>query len=275
MPKNILLPTDFSDNAWSAALYAIKLYANEQCTFHFLHSTKMKASSMSNISNKLISVLVENAEKDLGQLKAKVEKEYANENHTFKVFLSTNLLHNSIEVLVEKEAIDIIVIGTKGATLAKEIMFGSNTVNVIKQIKKCPVLVIPNEYKYIQPEEIAFPTDYNRPYGEELSALKDLADLYNSKIRIVHINTEEAISKTQKQNLALLKIGLDHNDSIFHWMPNCDKKEKAINDFIKELKINILVMINYKHSFLENLVKEPVIKNIGFHPTIPFLVIPR
>lgn len=275
MPKNILLPTDFSDNAWSAALYAIKLYADEQCTFHFLHSTKMKTSSMSNISNKLISVLVENAEKDLAKLKAKVEKEYANENHTYKVFLSTNILHNSIEVLVEKEEIDIIVIGTKGATLAKEIIFGSNTVNVIKQIKNCPVLVIPNEYKYIQPEEIAFPTDYNRPYGEELSALKDLADLYNSKIRIVHINTEEAISESQKQNLALLKIGLDHYDSIFHWMPNCDKKEKAINDFIKELKINILVMINYKHSFLENLVKEPVIKNIGFHPTIPFLVIPR
>jgi hypothetical protein len=29
MQKKILLPTDFSDNAWNAIIYALKLYANE------------------------------------------------------------------------------------------------------------------------------------------------------------------------------------------------------------------------------------------------------
>ena len=57
-------------------------------------------------------------------------------------------------------------------------------------------------------------------------------------------------------------------------MPDYSKKDEAIKDFIDELNINILVMINYKHSFIESLVKEPVIKKLGFQPTIPFLVIP-
>ena len=60
----------------------------------------------------------------------------------------------------------------------------------------------------------------------------------------------------------------------FHWMPDYAKKVNEINDFIEELKIDMLVMVNYKHSFIENIINEPVIKKIGFHPIIPFLVIP-
>lgn len=275
MPKHILLPTDFSDNALSAAIYTLKLYKEEQCTFHFLHSSKLHTSSMSSMSNKLARVLAEKARKELDDLKAKVEKEYANENHTFKVILSTNDLHSLIAVVVEKENIDLIVIGTKGETKAQEILFGSNTVNIIKQVKNCPILVIPNKYDFVKPEQIAFPTDFNRIYGDELLPLKQLADLNSSKIRIVHINNKNDISDTQKQNLALLETTLEHYDYSFNWMPNYDKKAKAIQDFIEELKINILVMVNYKHGFIENIMKEPVITNISFHPTVPFLVIPQ
>jgi MinD superfamily P-loop ATPase len=57
-------------------------------------------------------------------------------------------------------------------------------------------------------------------------------------------------------------------------MPDYAKKTQEINDFIEELGVNILVMINYKHSLIESIVKEPVIKKIGFKPIIPVLVIP-
>ncbi|GAL72486.1 hypothetical protein JCM19302_1608 [Jejuia pallidilutea] len=33
--KHILLPTDFSDNSWSAIVYTLKLYANETARFIF------------------------------------------------------------------------------------------------------------------------------------------------------------------------------------------------------------------------------------------------
>ena len=58
-------------------------------------------------------------------------------------------------------------------------------------------------------------------------------------------------------------------------MPNYSKKSTEINDFSSELDINMLAMVNYEHSFIEKLIKEPVIKKIGYHPPIPFLVIPE
>jgi hypothetical protein len=58
-------------------------------------------------------------------------------------------------------------------------------------------------------------------------------------------------------------------------MPKYDKKTKEIIDFVEELDINILAMVNYKHSFIEKIINEPVIKKIGFNPKVPFLVIPE
>ncbi|WP_439152304.1 universal stress protein [Winogradskyella sp.] len=274
MRKNILLPTDFSDNAWCAAVYALKLYAEEECNFYFLHSSKMKASAMSNMTNKLLNIMADKAKKELLELKELAESSDANANHEFDIILSTEAMDDAIERAIQKHKINLIVMGTKGATRAKEIFFGSNTVKIIKHTKSCPIFLIPHEFDFEEPKQIAFPTDFNRFYGEELLPLKRLADLYNSKIRVVHINEEENLNHKQNYNLAMLKTYLENYPHSFHWMPDYTKKANAIIDFIEELNINILVMINYEHSFIESIIHEPVIKKIGFHATVPFFVIP-
>jgi len=274
MKKNILLPTDFSDNAWSAALYTLKLYAEKDCTFYFLHSAKMKVSTMSSMSNKLLRVMTEEAKNNLSELKSMAENINTNANHSFETILSSYELQDAMDTIIKKYSINLVVMGTKGATKAHEIVFGSNTVNSIKNIKECPVLMVPDEFDYVKPEQIAFPTDFHRVYGDELLPLKQLASIYDSKIRIVHINKQDKLSDAQNTNLELLKTSLANYTHSFHWMPDYGNKEKIIKDFIEELDINILTMINYKHSFIESIIKEPVIKKLGFQPTIPFLVIP-
>lgn len=274
MKRNILLPTDFSDNAWSAAVYALHLYKEIECKFYFLHSIKMNASTMSNFSNKLLKVMSENALKELNDLKSMAENANANANHEFEIILSTNDLQNAIETSIHNYGIDLIVMGTKGVTGAKGFLFGSDTVHIIKKIKSCPILIVPDEFDFVKPMQIAFPTDFKRFYGEEIPPIKRLAELYNSKIRIVHINEEDKLNQIQEYNLEMLKTYLKKYAHSFHWMPDYAKKTQEINDFIEELGINILVMINYKHSLIENIVKEPVIKKIGFKPIIPVLIIP-
>jgi nucleotide-binding universal stress UspA family protein len=274
MRNNILLPTDFSDNAWSAVVYALKLYAEEECTFYFLHSSKMKLSRMSNMSNKLLEVMTENGMKELIDLKEMAENANINANHSFEIILSANDLQKAIEIAIKKHQIDLVVVGTKGASKAKAILFGSNTVHIIKKTKLCPILVVPDEFDFVEPKQIALPTDFSHFYGEELLPIKRLAELYNSKIRIVHINKENDLTDLQGYNLAMLKAYLEDYPHSFHWMPDYAKKTQEINDFIAELDINILAMINYKHSFIDSIIKEPIIKKISFHPIVPFFIIP-
>ncbi len=272
---NILLPTDFSDNAWNAIVYALKMYEEQKCTFYFLHSPKIIVSQTSVRSTKLSETINKTALKDLRELKELAEVSNANRNHRFEVILGSENLKDAIETAVRKHNLDIVVMGTKGATGAKELLLGSNTVSIIKKMRLTPILVVPDEYDFVIPTQIAFATDFNRVYNHiEINALKNLASLHDSRIRIVHINKEKNLSQIQQDNMAILKNSLKQFEHSFHWMPDYANKAIEINDFIEELNIDILTMVNYKHSFIENLVNEPVISKIGHHLKIPFLVIP-
>ena len=275
MKKNILLPTDFSDNAWNAAVYALKLYADDECTFYFLHSIKMNISAMSNLSSKLLNTLKENALKEMLELKEMAQNTDANSNHDFQIIVSQNYLQQAIEDAFKKHRIDLVVIGKKGSTAAKELFLGGNTIETIKKMRLCPILIVPEEHDFTPPKQIAFPTDFNRFFDDkELRPLKNLAEMNNSKIRVVHINVEPNLNDIQEYNYTVLKSFLEDYEHSFHWMPDYANKSHEITTFIKDLEIDILVMMNYKHSFLENLLKEPVVKKIGTHPLVPFLVIP-
>ena len=274
--KSILLPTDFSDNAWSAAVYALKLYEKSECTFYFINSCKTEVSVMSNMSNKLLNVMKESAMKELLELKRMARIANANEKHNFEIILSSENIVDAINRTIRTHAIDMVVMGTKGASMAEGIFFGSNTVKVLKKVKSSAVLVVPDEFNYVVPTQIAFPTDYNRLYdGKELDPLKKLASVHNSKIRILHIEVQKKLSDIQEHNIKMLDENLVNFEHSFHWMPDYDKKASVIQDFIDELNINILVMVNHRHSFIEKIILEPVIKTIGFHSKVPFLVIPE
>ena len=276
MQKKILLPTDFSDNAWNAIIYALKLYANETCDFYLLNSIKIKGSTMSNFSSKLSSTIRKSAFKDMLELKQMIERVNANANHNFEILVSNADLKDALETAIKKHTIQMIIMGTKGASGAKEFFFGSNTVNVINKVRLCPILTIPDQFDFVEPKKIAFSTDFNRLYKEEeLAPLKEITDLYNSEINIVHLNNEEHLNEVQEYNSKILENDLKDYNHHFFWIPNYGKKANDINDFIKEQNINMLAMVNYKHSFIEKITKEPVIKTIGFQPFIPFLVIPE
>jgi nucleotide-binding universal stress UspA family protein len=217
----------------------------------------------------------DDAMKELLALKALAETSNSNANHDFDIILSTGDLNKAIKDAIKKHKINLIIMATKGVTGAQEFFFGSNTVRVISDIN-CPVLIVPEDYDFIEPKQIAFPTDYNRFYDtKEIKILRQLADLFDSKIRIVHIYANEKLSEIQNYNLIMLQKHLKINDYSLHWMPRYTKKVEEINDFIEELDIDLLVMVYYKHSLIEKLFREPVVKKISYQPIVPFLVIPE
>lgn len=274
---NILVPTDFSDNADSALQYALQLYAHQACTFYLLHTTYID-EAVDRAFNAAYTDEHQNRtfEKKLTALTEQTTLANGNDKHQFKWLLSDKELRNAVKDAVKTNAIDIVVMGTKGTTDAVEYVMGSNTVKVLRKITECPVLVLPDGYQFIEPQQITFPTDYNRNYDQkELGSLKFLADLYQSKIRIVHINVDKNLSDDQNKNMEELKSYLAGYDYSFHWLSDTSSKSKSIATFIDALEIDILAMINYKHGVLERILNEPVIKKLAFHPTVPILVIPK
>ncbi|WP_417371664.1 universal stress protein [Gelidibacter japonicus] len=276
MRHHILLPTDFSENAWSAALYAIRMYAKVPCTFYFSHAwTFVNTGSRTYISPSYIDTLQNTSKEQLETLKQRAQFVSPHSEHEFKTIFSEDFLSESIKTAIKDHAIDLVVMGTKGATGAKEFLLGSNSVNVIKKVKLCPILLVPHKYEYAKTDRIAFATDFKRPYGDEILPLISLAKLQKSNLEILHINGPDDLTEKQQVNLNTLTQLLKDQPHNVHWIPEIGTKEEIISAFIEENNINLITMINYEHSFLEYILNEPIIKKMGYHSLIPFMVIPH
>ncbi len=174
--QRILLPTDFSDNSWNAIVYALRLHANVKCKFYIIHSIKLKASSMSTLSNALLKIMAEKAYKELDELKKQIETSIYNSQHTVETILTDQDITDAINHTVKVKKIHLVIMGTKGVTDTSEVVFGTNTIHVIKNLKSCPLLIIPDNFDFKIPLQIAFPTDFNRNYSHgELDKLIKLA----------------------------------------------------------------------------------------------------
>ncbi len=276
--KRILLPTDFSNNSWSAIKYALQLFKNETCTFYLLNTYTPAIYHVEYVLIEpaqfgIYDAVKENSLRQLDEFETRIKKEFNNPKHSVETIAAFNTLVSEIKEVVEKNKIDYVVMGTKGATGAKEILFGTNTVHVFKNVK-CPVLAIPDGFDFEAPHEVLFPTDYKIDYkNKHIRPIIDILSFYNSRVNILHATYGYELSEKQETNRKKLETIFKKTTQLFHNVSGQTVAE-AIDKFQLKAKVNLLVMINNKHSFFENLFFKNTISQIGFHLNIPFLVIP-
>ena len=276
--KKILLPTDFSENSWNAIKYALQLFKNEPCKIYLLNTYTpviyhAEYALAEPVNLGILDTFRDEASKKLDDLKTRIEKEFTNPIHNIKTIGAFNMLIAEIIDIVDNKKIDFVVMGTKGATGAKEILFGSNTVHAFKNVK-CPIIAVPSGFEFEKPHDILFPTDYDIKYkSHHLKPIKSIIALYNIRINILHLTYGYELSEKQQNNKSILEKSFKKVAHLFHEQSN-QTVEEGITNFQKKTRINMLVMINNKHSFFENLFFKSTINQIGFHIDIPFLVIP-
>ncbi|MDT7827419.1 universal stress protein [Pricia sp. S334] len=276
--KKIILPTDFSDNAFNAIRYAVQLYKDIETTFYLLHTYTPPVYQMEYVMQSPAQFGLgdrhrQEAANRLNGLRDKIKSEFGNQKHSFITHVAFNTLIYEILETIENEKADLVIMGTQGATGATEILFGTNTVHLIKKTT-CPVIAVPSEFEYENPKEILFPTDYIPDYSQEqLQQLVDIAENHKSHLEIIHVSSGFELADIQESNKKKLKVIFAEISHSFHDLPD-QGVIAAINNFQKKKEIKILAMIRNKHTFFERMFIEPVIKKLGFHVNIPFMVIP-
>ncbi len=266
--QKILVLTDFSNNAYNALFYTTQLLKSKICTFYILNTydqhTPLRSKRPPKVTDKaLLKQRNDESKEGLNNTQHRIVLDNANTNHTFKTISKNGNLVETVSKTVENKHIDLVVMGNKGVTWAKAIFWGSSTIKIISNIKLCPILTIPKEIDFKVPKEIAFVTDYKRHYNSKILApLLFMGSLCSASLRILHINEEKVLDTFQESNLHTLRQYLAPIENSVHGMPNFASKTKALHLFLEE------------HSFLKELIREPVIKKVSFDLDIPFLVIP-
>lgn len=274
--KKIVVPTDFSENAFNALKYSAELFKYEKCEFYVIHAYADEVYENDVISDEVLQetkkAVRNRSEKEVEGIIRKVEQEFSNPRHQFHGSSAFGLLIDEVNDLVDRENADLIVTSTRGKTNDRKITFGSNTLQIIKYVQ-CPVLSIPEDYTYAIPEKILFPTNYMLPYQRrELKLVGDLSRALNIEVHLLHVSRFPSETFRQRDNKLAIEEQLYDVEIEFHREKKMEKT-KAILKAIDDMKIDLLVLVNSRHSYLENVLYHSTIDEIGLHPKIPFLVL--
>ena len=276
MRKRILLPTDFSKNAWGAISYAIELFKRESCDFYILNVYETNSYALEQLmlkfpDRKASEIAEEQSENELRKISQRISFRNEAFDHNYIYLSQENDLLYAIKDIVEKKDIELVVMGTKGNSDAENIAFGSNAVMVMEKIRNCPVLAIPPSVMFTEPNEIVFPTSFKTHFKQrELSHLIEIAKLTNAPIRILHIQKEPVLDETQKNYKALLEVYFEGLEYSFHTLDNSNI-QVALQFFVESRKSEMIAFINKKHTFFSSIFSQPLVKTIGIDSKVPLL----
>ncbi len=274
----ILLPTDFSDNAYHAIRYASLIFKERASTFYLLNTYMPASYAVGSMPNNVSAlemeeIMRENSMKRLDKIEKQLKKDLHITKHEFKKVSAFNFLTNEISKLVKQEAIDYVIMGTQGATGAQEIFIGTQTMNTIKKAK-CPVLAVPELAALEIPKKILFPTDFRLDTTDKsLAYLKQICDANNSQILFLHVDHGESLDESQRKAKEELHKYFQAYNPQFHFDMDINLID-AVNVYQEKFNINLLAMVHNKHGFFSNLLFKHTVNQFAYHTKIPFLVLP-
>ena len=272
---SVLLPTDFSDNSMNAVKYALEFFKYHKTEFYFMHAYQNEFYDNEElISREVYDDVLDNisnaSQKGLEDLLKEVKNLAPNPRYTYHIISSFNTLVEEANYLADKHNIDLIVMGTKGKSNERDIVFGSQTFQVLKYVQ-CPVLAIPSNYTNTQPKRILFPTNYLIPNKRrELKLLSQIAKPYRSEIDVLYISKSDKLSMRQEDNKGFIQDILQDNDVKFR-IEDSKKIAETIKEYISKNNIDMIAMVNTQHSFLEDMLFPSEIDKVSLGLDIPLL----
>lgn len=278
--KKILVPSDFSKNAYAALFYVSKLFSDTALQITILHSFGDEISTLTSRvdigrSDDVVKDLYSQSEDEGEHLMHMIKLDMGELPHTFNIVSTPAQLSATINKMVVSEGYDLVVMGTKGRTGAENVLMGSTTLNVTKNLEGCPLLIVPREVGFFMPLNIAFATDYKDFYQlSKLTPIVGLVRHYNSKINLVHVGAESELDAKQRTNLEQYKNDLSEYTTEFHFVPKKSNISKTLHDFVNIEKIDMLALVYHKHTFIKQLFREPVVSRVGKHAHTPTFVMP-
>ena len=273
--KQILFPTDFSEAAATAFIYALKFadsFGAELLVLHVYDLPIVETPPLPESTKEIFDIVEMNQFESFRDELPALHK-IAEQHNLGHIALRSTLLYGdlvyNINKVCEDEHIDLIVMGTKGASGLKETFLGSTTGSVISNAK-VPVLGIPAEAEYQPISSIAFTTQYKDKDNDALKNAIEIAHKFKARLQCLYIKNEDDPEDIEERINEWKIYYRDENIDFFNIAG--DHIEQTILDFIENQHIGLLVMRTHKRGFFESLFHRSLTKKMAYHTKVPLLV---
>lgn len=272
MITNILVPTDYSKCSMYAAKVAAQLAKKMNATLHFIHIIEVpvvtydvgmvnfeslpQAMFMKEVADKNMTKLL--GEDFLQGIPVKWKIEY-------------DAIYKRINQYVKKNAIDLIVMGSNGASGFNELVIGSNAEKVTRY-SNCPVLTIKKEHENFNVKDIVLASNF---YGESnimFKGFKEFMGLFDATLHLLKINTPLNFETTpQSKKIMNDFVEKHHLTSYTTNVYNYEDEEEGIRSFCEEIDADLIVIGTHGRTGISHLWNGSIAEDLLNHAKRPVL----
>ncbi|MXN92165.1 universal stress protein [Flavobacterium sp. Sd200] len=193
--KKILVPTDFSEHAEYALKVAAQIARENDGEIFLLHLLELPGEESDAVTAGAevpeILFFMQKAHERFEEVKS---AEYL-DGLVVTENVSINRAFDGILKVSKENDIDLIVMGSHGASGFHEMFIGSNTEKVVR-VSEVPVLVIKKEEGAFNPEKFVFASNFTSEIKKPFAKVVDFANSFKSKLQLVYINTPNDFKST-------------------------------------------------------------------------------
>jgi nucleotide-binding universal stress UspA family protein len=265
--KKILVPCDFSKPAISAYRQALGVASQSKGVVHLLHVIEPP------IMNDTMLMPTLNFEEELmKELKDKAEgtfKDVIKDNKVDHVKVKFDIQYgavpNTIQEYIKAHEIDLVIMGSTGASGLKEYFIGSNAERVVRQ-SAVPVLVVKEFYEW-PIKNIVFPNELDTEHQEDLiMKVKELQNFFKAKLHIVYVNTAsnfvvDTVIRPQLQEFADRYMLKDYTINVFNHIST----QEGVIEFTKMVEGDLIAIGTHGRKGLNHLMKGSIAEDIVNH----------
>lgn len=271
--NKIICPVDFSSPSLNAIEFAVaigKKFHSQITLFHVFTERDFNKIVGKETVGKSFKELMAMAKNRLKRLADNINEDCKGEL-TCHIQLELGELNDKLRDVIEQEGHDLLVMGTTGVSRTDGVFFGSNTEDVIEDVK-IPTLCIPQEASFNGFKKIVYASDFMKEDKQAIQEVISFATVFNARISVLHINLGDS-DKEYNEFVNELKSFIQYNKISFVNKKFRDNIGLGIEEYMNEENSDLLVVYKKQRSFVESIFHKSLTKILSYSTDKPLFVL--
>ena len=269
--KKILIPTDFSDHAEYALKVAAQIAKKNNGEIILLHMLELphEGSDAVGTGSDIPEIMFfKNAA--IRRLEDLMDEDYL-EGLKVSEIIQFEMAFDGILNISRKNDVDLIVMGSHGASGFKEMFIGSNAEKVVRN-SDIPVLIIKKEEDNFQVNDFVFASNFSEEIKKPFAKVVEFANKFDSTLHLVMVNTPNNFQSSSAANDTMTKFLSNFNVSkVETHIYNETNVEKGILNFSDSINADLIGMSTHGRKGISHFFNGSISEDLVNHSNRPVI----
>ncbi|MFZ6013748.1 MAG: universal stress protein [Bacteroidota bacterium] len=270
--KKILVPCDFSDTAYYAFEFACDIATKSGGEILVLHALEFPIVYETTFGTQPYgfdrSAVLE-TEAEARKNFSDMVSRHADPKIKTAFTLDYGPVTHTVRRVIEEKNVDLVVMGTHGASGFKEFFVGSNTEKVVR-FSHVPVFSIKTPTRVSSIHHIVVPTVPDEDQSSFMDRLKELQQFLEATLHILYINTpvnfDRDVNIRREFDDYVKRYGLENYTFTIR---NDTNEESGILSFVHETHADMIAMATHGRKGLAHLISGSLAEDVVNHISCP------